>query len=166
MKKTFNFGKIAYINPRRKLNLVTVEMKLIYSADGLPQFTASADVWNAHKTDIVMGGQCLDDLYEISELKNNSLFHTIYGLWKRNHLNNLNAGTVEQTELVNEWVKKNGQYDYTKVCEYLNSIGKYEVNYNGKRYKYGQDWLYREISDDDLSTIKYLLTDSDKPITA
>lgn len=161
MKKTFNFGKIAYSNPKRKTNLVTVKMELRQNEDGLPCFTASADVWNAHKTDIVMGGQCFDELIKFPELKSNKKFRVIYNLWKRNHLNDINAGTLEQTWLVNDWVEKNGQYDYTKVCEYLKSIGKYEADHNGGKYKYGHGWIYREITEDDLGIITQLLSDDE-----
>ena len=60
MKRTFNFGKIAY-NGGRKINAVELEVELRKDEKGRDEFVASCDVWNAHHTDIICGGQCLDD---------------------------------------------------------------------------------------------------------
>jgi hypothetical protein len=155
MKKKINFGKIAYNNPKIKNNLVTLDIELNYNKSDKPCFTASASVWNSKGTDIVTGGQCLDSL--LPYFKNNKLFNQIYRLWELYHLNDLNAGTQEQAQLVNNWLKDTGQrYDYSQVCEYLKSVGKYEVEHEGKPYKYEHAWIYYPIPVGDLTLIKEL----------
>lgn len=58
MKKTFNFGKIAY-NGNRRINTVTVTVEF---ESGV--FTAVGDIYNMTHTNIVCGGQCLDTIAE------------------------------------------------------------------------------------------------------
>lgn len=68
----------------------------------------------------------------------------------------MHAGTVEQEKAIKEWENKGNKYDYKSVCEYLKSINLYEVEYNGKPYKYGLAWLYQAIPEKDLKEIKEL----------
>ena len=93
MKKTFNFGKIAYDESGRKDNLVTIEI----SFDDT-RFSASGNVWNRLQTDIISGGQNLDELYEY--LKDDGLFLKIYSIWKQYHLNDMTPGTPKQMATV------------------------------------------------------------------
>lgn len=74
-------------------------------------------------------------------------------LWK-DHLNCMNAGTVEQhahIEKINE-----GKYDYTRDCKLLKEADLYEVDIPGrdKKYKYGYEWLYWPLSDKSLKILK------------
>lgn len=157
--KKFTFGKIAY-SGSRKTNLVEVEMSLSYKVDDkLPAFTASAAVWDPKHYGYKMAGQCLDIIYEdhSKELENLPLYLKILGLWERNHLNDLNAGTPEQMEELERWGAQGNKYDYTAACEHLKSVGLYEVVFNGQPFKYGHGWIYREISPEDLKEIKELL---------
>lgn len=158
--KTISFGKIAY-NDKKRTNLVTVEITLKEDKNGRPVFSASANVWNNRKTDIYMGGQCLDTIYEDYkyQLSDLPLYEEILGLWERNHLNDLNAGTKEQTAAIEAWEAEGNKYDYTEACEYLKSIGMYEVQQGETMYKYGHGWVYREISEDDLKAIREILKD-------
>lgn len=89
VRRVIRFGKIAYFNNKSKRYAVEVGLELSYTKDGLPAFSAMADIWNTKRTDIVMGGQCLDDIWKYwkDQLKNPDLFEKILGLWKRNHLN-------------------------------------------------------------------------------
>lgn len=151
MKKTFDFGKIAYYGTR-KINPVTVEIELKETDKGYC-FTASGMIWNQCKTDCYCGGQCLDT---IAKYVNASEFKEIYRLWKLYHLNDMHAGTREQEAAIDAWKEQGNRYDYTKVCDYLKSIGLYEVEHEGKPYKYGHKWLYWEIPSEDLEKIKAL----------
>lgn len=157
MRKTFSFGKHA-VNSERKINEITLEIELRENKENKPVFTASADVWNARHTDIVMGGQCLDDLMEY--IGDNELFREIHGLWKRNHLNGLNAGTKEQMECIATHKDEINEEDgwYTKELNLLKKYNMDVVEYNGKPYKYGTGWIYRPIPDEDLKRIKELLS--------
>lgn len=58
MKKTFNFGKIAY-NGKRKINTVTVTVEF---ESGV--FTAMGSIYNMTHTNVFCGGQCLDTIAE------------------------------------------------------------------------------------------------------
>ena len=76
----------------------------------------------------------------------------------------MHAGTVEQEEALDKWRASNSSRDnidggtsYDMDCEYLKSIGLYEVDYNGKPYRYGTAWLKRDIPEEDLNQIKELL---------
>lgn len=157
MKKTFHLGKIDLNKCGRKINLVTLTVELKENEKRLPVFSASACVWNSKRTDILWGGQCLDGLNTFRAIKNNSIFSKVYEWWKKYHLNDMHVGTVEQELALECWHNNNGtKADFAKDCEYLKTIGLYEVKHNGKLYKYGSGWIYREIPQNDLEGIKEL----------
>ena len=92
MKRVFNFGKIDYYHTGRKTNLVEVEMSYT-EKDDKKIFSVSGKIWNSRKTDIVCGGQCLD---EIAEYIKTPLFKTIHRLWKQYHLNDMHLECEHQ----------------------------------------------------------------------
>lgn len=187
MKKTFDFGKIAYPNPKRRANRVTVTVELekrggettytIDRATGVKtvtgktpeylEFSASALVWNQCNTDCVAGGQCLDTIAKHArQLRNRDLFMEIYDLWKTYHLNGMNAGTPEQEAAIKAWKEAGNHYDYDAACDYLKSIGLYEVNYTGltigrrfdnEPYKYGHGWIVNELPAEAVKRIEAVL---------
>lgn len=149
MKKTLNFGKIAW-NGKRKINLVTIDIEL-RNENTYPVFSACADVWNAKETDIVCGGQCLDDLLRF--FKNNDTFKTIHSMWKKYHLNDMHTGTPEQINAL----KKAGLWEngtYEEQCDYLKKVGLYYLD--GGKTCFGGKWFYWPIPEKDLETIKSL----------
>lgn len=152
MEKTISFGKVAYTSTR-KVNEITVDVRLKQNADGQYVFSACGEIWNARKTDIVCGGQCLDTLYHC--LKDNKTmnkqFERIYRLWKLYHLNDCHAGTERQEKALAMANKLCA--DYKECCDYLNSVGLLYDN----GYLYGSSWLYREIPSDDLKSIKEIV---------
>ena len=79
LKKTVELGKMDFYGTGKKINAVTVYLS--YN-DGV--FTASADVWNAKKTDIVLAGQCLDTVEKF--FPDSLLVHKIVHFWKLYHL--------------------------------------------------------------------------------
>lgn len=153
MKKTFDFGKIDWYGRGRKTNAVTVDIELKDSGKG-PVFSACADVWNIKRTDIVAGGQCLDELSKFKFLGGNELFRKIYRLHGLYHLNDMHAGTPEQTAYLKE--HRTWRSDYDKDCECLKKAGLLTVELDGKPYTYGHAWLYWPIPDSDLAEIKEL----------
>lgn len=188
MQKTFNFGKIAYEKPERRLNAVTVEAEL-RRCGGEPTFiidrgtgkqipvgttpkyielSICGEIWDRHHTDFLCGGQCLDEIAKYHEqLDDVDTFDMLYSLWKEWHLNGLHAGTSEQEAAVREWEADGNTYDYNAVCDMLKEKGLYEVNYTGisvgKRYdnepyRYGSAWLVREIPGNVLIQIEHLLS--------
>ena len=144
MKKVISFGKIAY-NSNKKANEVTIEIEL--RGDKQPVLSICGNVWNCRHTDIVMGGQCLNELQKY--FTNNWKFMEIYRLWNLYHLNDLHAGTIAQEKLLKEY----GIHDYKEACDLLEKHNLYEDN----GYRYGSDWLYREIPGEDLARIKEII---------
>ena len=99
MRKVYSFGKVAY-NGKRKINEVTLEIEL-RDWNGYPEFTACAKVWNNIHTDIVAGGQMIDDLYnEFAVLRLSVVYKTIMQLWEKYHLRNISNIPAEDKELV------------------------------------------------------------------
>lgn len=188
MKRVFYFGKIAYSHPRIRRNLVEVSVELrkrggektfmLDKQTGLRVITGKTpeyhelsicgSIWNGRKSDIVCGGQCLDTIAEYrSQLTNANLFDQLYLLWKNWHLNGMHAGTPEQEAAIDKWKQEGHKYDYAEVCEFLKSIGLYEVNYTGitvgrryenEPYKYGHGWVVKELPSDIYDTVIKLLS--------
>ena len=99
MRRTYSFGKIAY-NGKRKINEVTLEIEL-RDWNGYPEFTAHAMVWNNIHTDVVAGGQMIDDLYnEFETLRDSILYKTVMQLWKKYHLHDISNIPAEDRELI------------------------------------------------------------------
>ena len=159
LRATFTFGLVSFKGQRTRCR-PTVDVRLRYDRHGRPCFSAMADVVCGRS--YVMGGQCLDSIHRDSfAMRHSPTFKMIYGLWKRNHLNDLNASVNdEQQKFVDEFIVANGgenfRYDYTKVCDYLKSIGKFSYVVDGKTCNYGEGWYYRPISDEDMAAIKEL----------
>ena len=158
MKKIFEFGKVDYNGSGRKINLVEVEVELEERGSDYC-FSVMGNIWNTRKTDTLCGGQCLDEIKVFeNQLRDPKLFNVLWDLWKRFHLNNLHAGTVEQEAEVEKFFEVTEQeYDYSKACEHLKQVGLFEVEYNGKPYKYGYSWITFPIPENDLGLIKSLI---------
>lgn len=166
VRRKFDFGKIDAYGRGRKANRVTVEVELRANRDGFPVFSASGDVWNTKDTDIIMGGQMLDDVKHVP--KNDPLFQEIKRLWKKHHLNDVHAGTKRQEDALIKAGITGRNYTYERAIAYLKNKGLYEVvltptekrynpRYAGKPYRYGSGWLYRPIPKTDLAKINRIL---------
>lgn len=166
MKKIIDFGKIDFNGCGRKINRVRLSVEL-RTNNGIESLSVCGEVWNSRNTDCVTCGQCLDSILPF--FKGNTQFETIYDLWKKYHLNDLNAGTHKQTEALKKQFGNLSADNYEKHCEYLKSIGLYEdklakgetLSYKGKntlkKYAYGTGWICYEIPEDDLKKIKNIL---------
>ena len=152
MRKEFTFNKVAYTSSRR-VNLPTVEMELRYKDDDMkkPVLSICGNIWNATHTDVVMCGQCLDEMAKMDGLSCNSLFKKLYRLWKNWHLNDLRGGGPLQEATLKDCQSSS----YEECCSYLESKGLlYEDG-----IKYGTQWWYQEIPEDDLKEIVSLLAE-------
>lgn len=139
MRKIISFGKIDFNNTGKKINEVEIEVN--YSNDRL---SICGSVWNSKKTDIIAGGQCLDEIKPY--LKNDKKFNYIYLLWKKYHLNDMNAGSPLQQMFIDELKLDN--YDYEVVCKELEKAGLLldeSYIYDDKPYRYGSAWLFKPI---------------------
>lgn len=139
--KTYNFGKIDYNRTGKKRNAVTLELTLKIEGDKRI-FTASGNIWNNIQTDILCGGQCIDDIYKeyASQLQNPSLYKKIMELWEKWHLNDMHAGCIHQRKFESEPYKKH-ENAFCKKCGYT----------------YGHAWKYQAIDKKDLISIMSLL---------
>lgn len=158
--RVLEFGKIDYHNIGRKINAVSVNFGLKVMSDGTYRFSVCGDIWNLKRTDVIHCGQCLD-AKELDKLaKEHKSFALIRELWSKYHLNDLHAGTKEQEEALAMAYEKGAlrkNSDYDERCEYLKSIGLYEVKHKGSLYRYGSAWLFSPIPDDALEQINLIL---------
>lgn len=98
--RIFSFGKIDYCGRGRKINEVCLEIE-VHDWNGYPEFTASADVWNMHHTDITAGGQMIDDLYnDHARFRCSILYRTIKELWEKYHLKDIANIPQEDKDII------------------------------------------------------------------
>ena len=154
--KIIEFGKIDFLGCGKKINLVTLEVEL--RGEKKPTLSVCGNVWNAKKTDIIIGGQCLDELLQY--FKNNILFMEIYRLWKDYHLNDLHAGTKKQENFLIKNNVKNWANNYEETCEFLS---KNNLLYD-KGVKFGEKWHYWAIPKKDLKKIEKIIKNDYKII--
>lgn len=165
--KTIVFGKFP-VTSKRRVNEISVDVEWSdETGHGLPRFSVCGHAWNATHTDITMGGQCLDELNEFvckygKSVKMVKLWKEVYGLWQRNHLNDMVAyANEDQRKAVDECVDLNGgKFDYDKVCDFLKSKGIYYVYVNGNKCGYGEKWYYKPIPEEDVKRIEGIFTEN------
>lgn len=167
MERRISFGKIAYNNPSRKTNEVTIDIELRDNVTNggyqYKELAISGDIWNARHTDCICGGQCLD---EIKKYVDTPLFNEIYQLWEEWHLNSINAGTPEQTEAIQKWLNQGNKYDYEKAIEHLQDLDLYAVywtghthskDYDNEPYIYGTEWIVRDLPENVIQRVTEII---------
>lgn len=98
-ERIFSFGKIAY-NGKRKINEVTLEIEL-RDWNGYLEFAACVSIWNNIHSDIVAGGQMIDNLYnEFARFRGSVLYKTIMQLWEKYHCKDITNIPAEDKELI------------------------------------------------------------------
>lgn len=162
-KIKISLGKVDGYGNGEKNCAMEIEMNLKEYKPGKLEFTASGQVWNLQKTDILMGGQCIDTLAEIVSKDYKEEMDFVKEMWDRYHLNGMHAGTPAQEALLKQAVK-NGELDsygannYEETLSYLEKHGLlYDKSCEGKTeagYKYGSGWLYEPIPEYDLKAIE------------
>lgn len=156
MKAKISFGKVdGYRNGRKSCELcLNMELRLNH-ADKIV-LSVTADLWNTKHTDIIRGGQCVDDLWRLhhSEMADRFLYKEIMQLWEKYHLNDAKEGTPKQRQALKEVGYFNNNYN--KCVEYLKEINLYDDN----GFLYGHGWYYDEIPQVDLERIKSIITEA------
>lgn len=130
-------GKADWERRGRKVNALTLDVRLTEKDGGAWAFSVCGDVWNSRRTDIVSSGQILDEMFRLPMMEP---WREVYALWKEYHLNDMTAGSPRQEEAVAEWLAEGNGYDYGKACEMLASKGLLRDEgfvYKGKPYEYG-----------------------------
>lgn len=165
--KRLSFGKVAFPPyQKRKSCEVELELSLTKMSNGTTRFSVCGFIWNHTHTDIYSGGQ-IDEtiraLIKEGELEASPILSEVLELWSKYHLNHLCPGTPEQEEAVQKgWelgaIKKfQKESFYEQACAYLKSVGLYEVQHEGKPYRYGSDWIYSQIPKKDLKRIQEIM---------
>jgi len=90
---TFELGKVApgYYRDNKKRSVVEVEFNLREPVGFSPVVSITAKIWNAGKTDILIGGQCLDTIAEpkmLGQLSEDAqkIFLKLREIWNAHHL--------------------------------------------------------------------------------
>lgn len=86
MTKTVNFGKVDGYDNGRRTCAVDVEFGFREFEGQEPYFTACASVWNNLHTDIIWGGQCVDEISKWLSVRNHPLYANIRKMWELYHL--------------------------------------------------------------------------------
>lgn len=157
-EKILSFGKIDYNNCGRKLNLVTLTVRLYdnKSPQGLV-FTVVCDVYNSKRTDVLCCGQCLDNNDIINKIRDNrNLYLEITKLWQKYGNNDMHAGTPKQEELVknmpDDYKPELNRYD--RECAWLEEHNLLRDTFNGQEDVYRRRWFYHPIEEHDLNRIR------------
>ena len=151
MKTTIYIGKKnTKGHSKIELELKEKEKGLCFSASGAsnyqPVFHTGQIYW-----DYEGYGQCLEDIAK--DNPQNKDVQVIVDLWRKHHLNDMNAGTPKQKN----HLKSLGKYkSYEWACDELSKVGLLHDN-SCLGYKYGCAWLYHEIPSRDIKLIKSLI---------
>lgn len=154
MNGRLELGNVDYNGTGRRINKAAITWEL-KETDKKPCFSAQAEVWNGQGTDIIMGGQCVDEVAAM--FPHNAKAQRIKAVWERYHLNDMRAGCEHQRAgwdvskmLDVDGQKKAAGWVYQKehaeglLCKPCEVCG----------YKYGSTWLYEAIPADVLAEIK------------
>lgn len=104
MKRTYELGKIDYLGNGRKTCMVDLEVSY-GEIESNPHFSVCGDVWNNLHTDCYMCGQCVDEIAEMPEFKDNELVKELYRLWKLYHLKNMKSIPEDEQKKILELLK-------------------------------------------------------------
>jgi len=167
-KQTIDLGKIDFNETGRKINSVEIEVELKDNS----VLSICGSVWNNQKTDIISGGQNLDTLKPYFE--NNSLFHKLWLLCKNYHLNDMQDGTaLQMAHLETVSHKYNGTITttvsysswYDWACSELDKVGLLTTTHKNKPYKFGSQWIKKEIPPDVLEFLDVEVFNGVKNVT-
>lgn len=114
------------------------------------------NLWKKHHLNSMHAGtveqeSCLKDFASEKETIRNELRNNAWNKAKIEYNYPENHFKEWQSWHSSEWDS------YTVDCELLKRHGLYEVEVDGKPYKYGHGWLYRAIPESDLNKIRAIL---------
>ena len=136
---TLTLGKVAWYGARR-INCCTLD----WSISPAGEFTMSANVWNNLGTDVIAVGQCVDEV--VARFPHHAQARRMCAIWKKWHLNHMNAGTPAQTaELALHTFPgyPMSHLDWTRGV--LAAAGLQPDTSHGTSYSYGSAWLKVEL---------------------
>jgi len=140
-----------------------VDLKLHHN---IVKLGISAGLWNLSRSDISQGGQMQDTLRDEFNKGNLRLkssvsrdeFMKFLDIWDRWHLNDLNAGTTKQRELVDE---HRDDEKYAQFDTFLDRPKAILMDFKAEPdngYSYGSAWLYEPLPDEVVNFIETFKT--------
>lgn len=103
MIKKMSFGKVDGYRNGRKSCEVELEFGYREFANQDPYFTVCASLWNNIHSDIIWGGQCVEELAkEFESLATDKLYNTIIDLWKKYHLKRISDIPAADKKIIDE----------------------------------------------------------------
>jgi hypothetical protein len=92
----------------------------------------------------------------------------IVEIWERWHLNDMNAGTVEQEEYLRNYyrINRDVKKSYGNDVKLLKEVSLYIVDHpknKGETYTYGTGWLTEEVPDNVIEFLYWLPESETKP---
>lgn len=120
----------------------------IYTTKGkqVEYFTTNCDIFGDKK--FFSGLDLLKSLYDSSDNNDMKNFIKWWEIYSYN--GELWAGTREQMSLI----KNSGVKDYYDMVAYLKERNMFEVEHNGEKVRYGEQWWYPKIPDIEVKNIK------------
>jgi hypothetical protein len=149
MRKKIVIGKVDYEGRGFAHNSVDIEYSL---EDG--RFSASGNIWQASRKDILSGGQNLEEIASL--FPDNELVQRIVTVWRKWHLNDMHAGSPKQEEFLAQLNLPNHNH-YENAKAKLKDAGldpDESYLHNGKPYEYGSAWLSEELPPSVISEIE------------
>lgn len=137
LSRRINFGKIDLNGRGRKINSVDLEIELRDVDTEKPEFSVCGSVWNSRHTDIETGGQCIDSIDKF--FKHDRLYKLIEDLWKKYHLNGMNAGTIEQDNCLKEFASEKDKIR-EELCKSAWDKAKAESGYSDSYFYEWKRW--------------------------
>jgi hypothetical protein len=108
------------------------------------------NIWNAINTDIISGGQNIAEIADI--FATDKRVQNIWAIWNEYHLNDMNAGTPEQENVLKRHATEYVLQDKSHYEWAIDLLTKYDI-YEHNGYKYGTNWLYKEIPENILKQV-------------
>ena len=110
-KRTISFGKISFYRSNgRKINEVEIGVS-IRDWNGYDELSICGSVWNHIHSDIICGGQCIDDEEITCHFKDDPLYNGIFDIWKNCHLHNLDTIDNEYRKDIDFIMDENNSVD-------------------------------------------------------
>jgi hypothetical protein len=132
LKKKISFGKVDGYGNGRKNCSVDVQVSISENNEGQARLSIQGNVWNAGHTDIISGGQNVD---EMLRLVDDPKMREIAEVWKRWHLNDMRAGCEHQR------TQSKGSVEVGQECPECS-------------YRYGSAWLYEELPPEIIEQVR------------
>ena len=149
------YKKSLIVGVRNTGKKVKIELEIHQESETRKAHTTNYEDISGYKSLSICGdrGQNIEEIADINNYE--ELFiskddlQTIINIWKNWHLNDMKAGTKNQTQYI-ENLKKNGfKYDYSLACEELKKANLY-IDDN---YKYGNEWLVEPLPENVINEI-------------